>query len=141
MKSIQEIIGERNPAALIKIDELLSKNGESLEEVLIKSRVLDEKEVLEVLSEFYEFPYTLTISEREIDTELVKVERRGHDYNYLSVLPLKRYKPEFFCEAYRQRLYELSVYFPLGYCESIWEFIELGEHLQDFLLVEDSRLD
>ncbi len=72
MKSIQEIIGERNPAALIKIDELLSKNGESLEEVLIKSRVLDEKEVLEVLSEFYEFPYTLTISEREIDSELVK---------------------------------------------------------------------
>ena len=72
MKSIQEIIGERNPAALIKIDELLSKNGESLEEVLIKSRVLDEKEVLEVFSEFYEFPYTLTISEREIDSELVK---------------------------------------------------------------------
>jgi general secretion pathway protein E len=72
MKSIQEIIGERNPAALLKIDELLSKNGESLEEVLIKSRVLDEQEVLEVLSEFYEFPYTLTISEREIDTELVK---------------------------------------------------------------------
>jgi len=72
MKSIQEIIGERNPAALTKIDELLSKNGESLEEVLIKSRVLDEKEVLEVLSEFYEFPYTLTISERDIDTELVK---------------------------------------------------------------------
>jgi general secretion pathway protein E len=72
MKSIQEIIGERNPAALIKIGELLSKNGESLEEVLIKSRVLDEKEVLEVLSEFYEFPYTLTISEREIDGELVK---------------------------------------------------------------------
>jgi general secretion pathway protein E len=72
MKSIQEIIGERNPAALPKIDELLSKNGESLEEVLIKSRVLDEQEVLEVLSEFYEFPYTLTIAEREIDTELVK---------------------------------------------------------------------
>jgi general secretion pathway protein E len=72
MKSIQEIIGERNPAALPKIDELLSKNGESLEEVLIKSRVLDEKEVLEVLSEFYEFPYTLTIAEREIDGELVK---------------------------------------------------------------------
>ena len=73
MKSIQEIIGERNPAVLQKIDELLSKNGESLEEILIKSRVLDEKEVLEILSEFYEFPYTLTISEREIDTELVKI--------------------------------------------------------------------
>ena len=73
MKSIQEIISERNPDALIKIDELISKNGESLEEVLIKSKVLDEKEVLEVLSEFYEFPYTLTISERDIDSELVKI--------------------------------------------------------------------
>ncbi len=73
MKSIQEIISERNPDALVKIDELISKNGESLEEVLIKSKVLDEKEVLEVLSEFYEFPYTLTISERDIDSELVKI--------------------------------------------------------------------
>ncbi len=72
MKSIQEIISERNPDALVRIDELLSKNGESFEEILIKSRVLDEKEVLEVLSEFYEYPYTLTISEREIDPELVK---------------------------------------------------------------------
>ena len=72
MKSIQEIISERNPDALVRIDELLSKNGESFEEILIKSRVLDEKEILEVLSEFYEYPYTLTISEREIDPELVK---------------------------------------------------------------------
>ena len=72
MKSIQEIISERNPDALVRIDELLSKNGESFEETFIKSRVLDEKEILEVLSEFYEFPYTLIISERDIDPELVK---------------------------------------------------------------------
>ncbi len=72
MKSIQEIIGERNPEALVKIDELLAKNGESLEEALIKSKILDEEETLEVLSEFYDFPYTLTIPENDIDSELVK---------------------------------------------------------------------
>lgn len=72
MKSIQEIISEKNPDALVKIDELLQKNGESLEEILLKSEVLSEEEVLEVLSEFYEFPYTLTISEKDIDQELIK---------------------------------------------------------------------
>ena len=105
MKSIQEIISERNPDALVRIDEFISKNGESLEEILIKSRVLDEKEVLEVLSEFYEFPYTLTISEREIDPELVKItphqlrkkiqthsvpeeERKSHDNPCAAARPL-----------------------------------------------------
>ena len=53
MKSIQEIISEKNPDALVKIDELLQKNGESLEEILLKSEVLSEEEVLEVLAEFY----------------------------------------------------------------------------------------
>lgn len=73
MKSIQEIISEKNPEALVKIDELLHKNGESLEETLLKSEVLSEEEVLQVLSEFYEFPYTLTISEKDIDPELIKI--------------------------------------------------------------------
>lgn len=73
MKSIQEIIGEKNPDALIKIDEILSKNEESVEEALLSSHVLEDQEVLEVLSQFYEFPYILTISEKEIDPELVKI--------------------------------------------------------------------
>lgn len=72
MKSIQEIISEKNPDALLKIDELLQKNDESLEETLLKSEVLSEEQVLEILSEFYEFPYTLSISEKEIDQELIK---------------------------------------------------------------------
>ena len=72
MKSIQEIISEKNPDALVKIDELLQKNGESLEETLLKSEVLSEEQVLEILSEFYELPYTLSISEKEIDQELIK---------------------------------------------------------------------
>jgi general secretion pathway protein E len=73
MKSIEEIISEKNPEALIKIDEILSKNGESVEEALLSSRVLEDEEVLDVLSQFYEFPYTLSISEKDIDPELVKV--------------------------------------------------------------------
>ena len=72
MKSIQEIISEKNPDALVKIDELLQKNGESLEDTLLKSEVLSEEQVLEILSEFYELPYTLSISEKEIDQELIK---------------------------------------------------------------------
>ena len=73
MKSIQEIVSEKNPEALVKIDELLAKNEESFEETLIKSNILEDEEILEVLSEFYEFPYTLRISERDIDPELIKI--------------------------------------------------------------------
>ena len=73
MKSIQEIVSERNPDAFLKIGELLAKNEESFEETLLKSNVLQEEEVLEVLSEFYEFPYTHRISERDIDPELIKI--------------------------------------------------------------------
>jgi len=73
MKSIQEIVSERNPDALVKIDELLAKNEDSFEETLIKSNILEDEEILEVLSEFYEFPYTLRISERDIDPELIKI--------------------------------------------------------------------
>lgn len=73
MKSIEEIISEKNPQALVKIDEILAKNGESVEEALLSSHVLDDEEVLDVLSQFYEFPYILTISEKDIDPELVKV--------------------------------------------------------------------
>ena len=72
MKSIQEIVGEKNPEALVEIDELLSKNGDSIEETLLKSNILDEEQVLKVLSEFYEFPYTLSIAEKEIDQELIQ---------------------------------------------------------------------
>lgn len=73
MKSIQEIVSERNPDAFLKIGELLARNEESFEETLLKSNVLEEEEILEVLSEFYEFPYTLRISERDIDPELIKI--------------------------------------------------------------------
>ena len=73
MKTIEEIISEKKPEALVKIDEILSKNGESIEEALLNYQVLEEEEVLDVLSQFYEFPYILSISEKDIDPELVKI--------------------------------------------------------------------
>ena len=73
MKSIEEIISEKRPDVLVKIDELNGRNGESLEETLLKSNVLPDDEVLGVLSEFYEVPYTLKITENEIEQELVKI--------------------------------------------------------------------
>ena len=89
MKSIQEIISERKPEALVEIDEFLSKNENSLEEALLKSHVLEEEEVLEVLSQFYEFPYILTISEKDIDPELVKILPISFAKKY-RVIPFKR---------------------------------------------------
>lgn len=73
MKSIQEIISEKNPEALVKIDEILSKNEETVEEAILNHQVLEDEEVLEVLSQFYEFPYITSISDKDIDPELVKI--------------------------------------------------------------------
>jgi general secretion pathway protein E len=73
VKRLEEIIGEKNPAVQDKIDEILSKNGESFEEAFLKSKILDDDEALEVLSEFYGIPHVNAISEREIDPELIKL--------------------------------------------------------------------
>ncbi|HEX3033696.1 MAG TPA: type II secretion system ATPase GspE [Thermodesulfobacteriota bacterium] len=73
MKSLEEIISKRAPLVQDKINELTSKNGEKLEEILLKSNVLSHEEAIGILSEFYGIPGILTISERDIDTDLVKL--------------------------------------------------------------------
>jgi len=73
MKSLEEIIIKKNPAVQDKLSELLSKNGERFEETLLKSKLLSDEEVLAILSEFYGIPHILSISEKDIDTELVKL--------------------------------------------------------------------
>lgn len=73
MRSLEEIIVERNPEARTRLEEIVSKNGERLEELIIKSKILSERETLEVLSEYYEIPYTLSIEEKSIDPELAKL--------------------------------------------------------------------
>lgn len=89
MKSIQEIISEKNPEALVKIDEILSKNEETVEEALLNHQVLEDEEILEVLSQFYEFPYILTISDKDIDPELVKTLPISFARKY-RLIPLQR---------------------------------------------------
>jgi general secretion pathway protein E len=73
MKSLEEIIVKKNPAVQDRLTELLSKNGERFEETLLKSKLLSDEEVLGILSEFYGIPYIVSISEKDIDTELVKL--------------------------------------------------------------------
>ncbi len=89
MKSLEEIISERNPDAAVKVSELLSRNGERLEETLLKSNVLSDKEVLEALSDFYEVPYIHSISEKDIDPELVKLLPISFAKRF-KLIPLKR---------------------------------------------------
>ncbi|MGQ0794024.1 MAG: type II secretion system ATPase GspE [Deltaproteobacteria bacterium] len=73
MKRLEEIITERIPQAQANISELLAKNGERVEDALLKSKALTDKEVLDVLSEYYDIPYILNVSERDVDPEIVKL--------------------------------------------------------------------
>jgi general secretion pathway protein E len=89
MKSLEEIVNRRNPEAWVKIDELLSRNGERFEETLIKSKALSDNEVLEILSDFYEVPCIHSISEKDIDPELVKLLPISFAKKF-RLIPLKR---------------------------------------------------
>ena len=90
VKRLEEIIIERSPAAQGKIDDLLkNKNGEKFEEAFLKSKILDDDEALEVLSEFYGIPYISAISEREIDPELIKLIPISFAKKF-KLIPLKR---------------------------------------------------
>ncbi len=89
MKSLEEIISQKNPDAALKVNELLSRNGERLEETLLKSKALSDKEVLEALSDFYGVPYIHSISEKDIDSELVKLLPISFAKRF-RLIPLKR---------------------------------------------------
>ncbi len=89
MKTIEQIIKEKRPDALLKIDELLEKHGESFEETLIKSNIFEENELLDVFSEFYELPCINSIGPDDIDEELVKLLPIGFAKNY-RLIPLRK---------------------------------------------------
>ncbi|MGH7791200.1 MAG: type II secretion system protein GspE, partial [Thermodesulfobacteriota bacterium] len=89
MRTLEEIISQKNPDAAVKLGDLLSKNGERLEETLLKSKVLTDKEVLEALSDFYGVPYVHSISEKDIDPELVKILPISFAKRF-RLIPLKR---------------------------------------------------
>jgi general secretion pathway protein E len=89
VKRLEEIISERNPAVRGKIDEILSKNGERFEEAFLKSKILSDEESLEILSEFYGIPHIVSISEKDIDPELVKLLPISFAKRF-RLIPLKR---------------------------------------------------
>ena len=89
MRTLEEIISQKNPDAAVKLGDLLSKNGERIEETLLKSKVLTDKEVLEALSDFYGVPYVHSISEKDIDPELVKILPISFAKRF-RLIPLKR---------------------------------------------------
>lgn len=72
MRTIEEIISEQSPDILPEIEELKEKSGETAEEILLKSNLLNENITLDILSKFYEIPKLEKITDDEIDYELVK---------------------------------------------------------------------
>ncbi len=72
MKALDEIISRRYPELMGRIEELKGKNGQSTEDILLKTDVLRNSSVLDVLSEFYRIEKIESIPEDHIDYELIK---------------------------------------------------------------------
>jgi len=73
MRSLEEIIGERNPEVKVKLDEVKTKNGERFEDIIIKSNLIGDEDVLKIFSEFYEIPHLINLTVNDIDPELIKI--------------------------------------------------------------------
>ena len=73
MRSLQEIIIERNPELGSRIKDILADNDDSVEQAVIKSNILSDKQILEAFSEYYELPFRVSIFEKEIDPELAQL--------------------------------------------------------------------
>lgn len=72
MKTIDRILQEKNPDIVESFLQMKSKSSESAEEVLIKSNLLDDENLLSVLSEYYELPVLHEIKSEDVDLELVR---------------------------------------------------------------------
>lgn len=72
MRSLEEIVVERNPELGPKLKDILKNNDRSIEDAIINSKLLSEKQILEAFSEYYEMPFRFNIFDKEIDTELVQ---------------------------------------------------------------------
>ena len=73
MRSLEEIIGEINPEVRVKLDEVKAKNGERFEDIIIKSNLIGDEDVLKIFSEFYEIPHLINLTVNDIDPELIKI--------------------------------------------------------------------
>jgi len=73
MKTLEEIIKEKKLWVEGETEEIFSRDGTRTEEALLKSERFSEEERLSILSDFYGVPYMLSLSEKEIDFELVRL--------------------------------------------------------------------
>ncbi len=72
MRALDEIISRRHPEVMGRIRELREKNGQNTEGILLKTDVMNDDSVLDVLSEFYGIEKIDSIPEDDIDHEIVK---------------------------------------------------------------------
>ncbi len=73
MRSLQEILVDRNPELGSRIKDILTASEDSAEEAIIRSNVLNDKQIMEAFSEYYELPFRVNIFEKEIDPELAQL--------------------------------------------------------------------
>ncbi|NIP37629.1 MAG: type II secretion system ATPase GspE [Candidatus Dadabacteria bacterium] len=73
MRSLQEILIDRNPELGSRIKDILTTSEDSAEEAIIRSNILNDKQILEAFSEYYELPFRVSIFEKEIDPELAQL--------------------------------------------------------------------
>lgn len=95
MRSLEEIIIERNPELGSKIKDILTKKEDSVENEIINSRILSQKQILEAFSEYYELPFRANIFVNEIDPELVQLVPISFAKKY-KLIPLNRVNDKVF---------------------------------------------
>lgn len=72
MKTLEELISKRDPELIEKFEELKSQSDESSEDILIKSKLVDDNKLLEIFSEFYDVPVMNKLSDKDVDAELLR---------------------------------------------------------------------
>ncbi|NIT14391.1 MAG: type II secretion system ATPase GspE [Candidatus Dadabacteria bacterium] len=73
MRSLQDIIVDKNPELSSRINDILANSEGSVEEAIIRSNILSDKQIMEAFSEYYELPFRVNIFEKEIDPELAQL--------------------------------------------------------------------
>jgi len=89
LKTLEEIVEERNPAVRVKVLEAATSGGESFEQALVKSSLIEDEELLGILSDFYGIRCIRSLAESDIDRELVKTVPIGYAKRF-KLLPIKR---------------------------------------------------
>lgn len=89
MKTIDQILQEKTPDIVESFLQIKSKSSDSDEEVLIKSKLLNDEKLLGILSEYYGVPVINEIKNEDMDFELVRKLPISFSRKY-RLMPLSR---------------------------------------------------